>query len=226
MLRTALLIALSTALLPAQTDPLHPSRPGAPAPGLTAGWIDITPDPSLGGWTRLPFMTDKPMSEKSQWHVEDGVLVCEGDGGHEWLRYDRELGDFVFQVEWRFTKAEGDQKYNSGVMVRNSADGKLWIQAQNGSSSGGFLFGNTLVKGAPQRFNLRNDEPARVRPAGEWNTYEIRCQGRDITLSVNGEVASEFHECDLPRGYIGLEAEGYRIEFRNMRVKPLPGKVE
>jgi hypothetical protein len=35
-------------------------------------------------------------------------------------------------------------------------------------------------------------------------------------------VMSEFHECNTPRGYIGLEAEGYRIEFRNLRVRELP----
>ena len=60
-----------------------------------------------------------------------------------------------------------------------------------------------------------------VKPAGEWNTFEITSRGRDMTLWVNGAVTNEWHECDVPKGYLGLEAEGYRIEFRNVKVKPL-----
>jgi hypothetical protein len=51
--------------------------------------------------------------------------------------------------------------------------------------------------------------------------YEIRCEGKKITLSVNGAVTSEFTQCEVPRGYIGLEAEGYRIEFRNLKLTGL-----
>ena len=44
---------------------------------------------------------------KLQWRVDTAqqALICTGDGGHEWLRYDRELGDFELQVDWRFTPA-------------------------------------------------------------------------------------------------------------------------
>lgn len=184
-------------------------------------WIDIMPDSSFKGWTRLSIPPAKPLDAKSQWSVRDRVLVCEGNGGHEWLRWDRELGNFILQAEWRFTPREGETKYNSGVFVRNNADGSLWHQAQTGLA-GGWLFGNTLVNGTPGRLNLREQmKENRVRPAGEWNWYDIRCEGRKIALSVNGAVVSEFAQCELPRGYLGFEAEGFRIEFRNLRVKEL-----
>jgi len=84
------------------------------------------------------------------------------------------------------------------------------------------LFGNTLVKGVPQRVNLREKmSENRVKPAGEWNTYEIRALGRQISLWVNGAVTNEFTDCEVPRGYVGLEAEGYRVEFRNIQLKRL-----
>jgi hypothetical protein len=60
-----------------------------------------------------------------------------------------------------------------------------------------------------------------IKPPGEWNTYEIRCQGPKITLSVNGEASAEFAAPEVPKGYLGLEAEGFRIEFRNVRYKLL-----
>ena len=42
-----------------------------------------------------------------------------------------------------------------------------------------------------------------------------------MTLWVNGAVTNQWHDCEVPKGYVGLEAEGYRIEFRNVKVKPL-----
>jgi hypothetical protein len=119
------------------------------------------------------------------------------------------------------TKLEGEPAYNSGVLVRSSADGKIWHQAQ-GTMAGGFLFGATLVNGAVQRFNLRQQmSENRLKPAGEWNIYELRAVGKVISLWVNGAVTSEFKDCDVPRGHVGLEAEGYRVEYRNVQLKPI-----
>jgi hypothetical protein len=61
----------------------------------------------------------------------------------------------------------------------------------------------------------------RVKLAGEWNTIEVTARGRTLTMWVNGAVTCEFTDCGLARGRLALEAEGYRIEFRNLKVKPL-----
>jgi hypothetical protein len=189
------------------------------------GWTDIMPDASFKGWTRLPFMTTTAMDAVSQWKVDTAnkVLICEGDRGHEWLRYDKELADIIFHAEYRFTKIEGGKSYNSGVMVRNNTDGSIWHQAQAGDASGGFLMGSTLVKGAVQRVNMRSKMPAvnPVKPAGEWNVYEMRAEGPKIALWVNGVVTPELTDLEVLKGYPGLEAEGYRVEFRNLKLKVL-----
>ena len=193
-----------------------------------AGWTDLlaSAGPRLEGWTRGPVPPGRPLNPDSQWSLDaaTGHLVCEGNGGHEWLRWDKELGDFIFHVEWRFTPVPGQRGYNSGVYARNSADARIWHQAQTGDGSGGFLFGDTPVAGKIQRINLsKQQRGSRVKPAGEWNTFEITCKGKDMTLWVNGAETTQWHDCQVPRGYIGLEAEGYRIEFRNVKVKPLDG---
>ncbi len=188
------------------------------------GWTDIMPDASFKGWTRLPFLTTTPMNAVSQWKVDTAnkVLLCEGDRGHEWLRYDKELTDVIFHAEYRFTKIEGGKGYNSGVMVRNSADGKIWHQGQAGDASGGYWIGDTLVNGVPQRFNQRSQLKGNaVKPAGEWNVYELRAEGPKITLWVNGVVTGELTISEVPKGYAGVEAEGYRVEFRNLKLKVL-----
>lgn len=195
----------------------------AAASAQTGGWMDLFPDAQFTRWTRVPIPPTAKLDEATQWKIDPAnrVLICEGKGGHEMLRYNQEFGDFILRADWRFTKLEGEPRYNSGIMVRNDAMGNIWHQAQTGQA-GGYLFGTTLVAGKPQRINLRDRmKENRVKPVGEWNTYEITCRGRTISLAVNGETVSEFTECEVPKGYVGLEAEGFRVEFRNIRVKPL-----
>jgi len=190
------------------------------------GWTDLLAraGPKLEGWVRAPVPSEGKLDPHTQWSLDasTGYLVCTGDGGHEWLRWDRELSDFIFHVEWRFTPVPGKKGYNSGVYARNSADARIWHQAQTGDGSGGYLFGNTQIGGVAKRFNRSERGVAsRVKPAGEWNTYEITCRGKEMILWVNGAVTSRWKECEVPRGYAGLEAEGWRIEFRNVKVKTL-----
>ncbi len=184
---------------------------------------DIFPGDHLGEWTRIAIPPTKQISNIAQWHsdTKERVIVCDGNGGHEWLRYNHELTNFEFHVQWRFTKLDGTAKYNSGVFFRNNRDGSIWHQAQAGLT-GGYIFGDTPVAGKLQRVNLLAQmKENRVKPAGEWNDYVIRCQGADCTLAVNGEVTSEIH-IDVPSGFIGLESEGYRIEFRHLELTVLP----
>jgi hypothetical protein len=61
-----------------------------------------------------------------------------------------------------------------------------------------------------------------VKPVGEWDTYEIRAVGPKMTLWVNGGVTTEITNLEVPKGFVGLEAEGYLIQFRNIKLKTLP----
>jgi len=192
----------------------------AGAAALPAGTLDIMPEPTLAGWTRVPIPPVDGVKPKLQWRVDADAhtLVCTGDGQHEWLRYDKELGDFVFDVDWRFTP-KGDVKYNSGIGIRLSKYGEIWTQAQTGPT-GGYLFGVNLVDGVLKSFNLMKQmKENRVKPAGEWNHYQVRAEGGTITLSVNGEVVSEITGYALQRGYVGLEGEGHEITFRNLKIE-------
>ena len=184
-----------------------------------SGWADVQPKGDLAGWVRAAWPPATDLGPQ-QWSVDPatGHLVCDGKGAHEWLRLEREMGDAAFHVEWRFAPVEGADKYNSGVYARNAADLSVWHQAQVGLQ-GGFLFGVTPLGGAARRVT-QAPAAARVRPAGEWNTYELAAPGRTRTLWVNGAVTSEI-AVDVPRGHFGLEAEGWRIEFRNLKVKAL-----
>jgi len=190
------------------------------------GWDSITPGPNLRGWTIVDVPADGPLSPVPQWSVasKTGVVRCSGKGGRDWLRCDKkEYTDFILHVEWRFVKlADEKAKYNSGVFVRNASDWTIWHQAQMGSDAGGYLFGNTPVNGEPKRFNTREQMKGNpLRPAGEWNTYDITCKGHLIALAVNGVPTTVYDSCEVPNGFVGLEAENFEVEFRNLKVKEL-----
>lgn len=190
-----------------------------------AGWIDIFPGDHLKGWTRVPIPPDEKLVDKAVWKVEGKVLHCDGVGVKEILRHEREFGDGIFHVEWRFRKVEGKTGYNSGVYVRTSADGRIWHQAQVAHQEKrpmlGDLFGDTLVDGKSKRFLVEGDGFKRGKEPGEWNTYEVTCKGKNVTVWINGGVATTWIGCQVPKGHVGLQAEFWYIEFRNLKFKEL-----
>jgi hypothetical protein len=204
-------------------------------PLSAADWVDLMPpDTPLGqnipGWTRIPIPAIAGLKPEPQWKVDGAqkLLICTGQGGHEWLRYDKPLGDFVFHVEFRFTPVAGNPRYNSGIFVRTLPDYSLWYQLQIGSKAGGYFFGYLYLNGEKRRFDyspLMVDQ--RVKAAGEWNTAEVTARGPVLTSWVNGAVVNEWKYCPVEKGHIGLEAEGFRIEFRNLKVKTLePARLQ
>jgi hypothetical protein len=202
--------ALSIALLAGAT--LAPSQT-----------INLFPADYQSQWTRVAIPPTHPVSSVAQWHIDPGKgeIRCDGNGGHEWLRFNHELRNFTFRVKWRFVPQPGSPNYNSGVFFRNDQDGTIWHQAQT-APDGGYIFGETPIDGKLTRFNAKKEmKENRVHAPGQWNTYDIRCVGRACTLAVNGEVVNTI-QTGVDKGYIGLESEGYPIEFKDMKVHELP----
>jgi 3-keto-disaccharide hydrolase len=227
--RIALTIAVLTMLAlawPFGSQSQAAREPDSPSAleSVARGWVDILPPPDLKGWNRVAVPPTGKLG-RQQWHVEPDqkLLVCDGDGGHDMLLLEKELGDAVFHCEFRYVPVEGKTGYNSGVYIRNSRDGAIWHQAQIGDATGGYLFGETPIAGGGQKFFSLHKEvkDGRVKPAGQWNTLEITARGNTLTLWVNGAVTCQFSECGQEKGHVGLEGEGYRIEFRNLKVKEL-----
>jgi hypothetical protein len=225
MKRLLVLVSYSLVLFPvlfAQTKSILESD--------SSGWINLLADKSLKEWIRTPlggnpFARAGSMSDPSPWKLDPSgeILICDGkNSGHELFRYAPEFKNFIVHAEFRFPPVEGETRYNSGIYFRTSSDGAIWNQAQ-ATLQGGYLFMATLVNGVARPTNLQKEmKENRVKPAGEWNIYEIRAVGKQIALWVNGAVVSEFNDCEALSGYIGLEAEGYAVEFRNIQLKQLP----
>lgn len=57
----------------------------------------------------------------------------------------------------------------------------------------------------------------------EWNHYYVRAIDGEVRLWVNGEEVSGGTACSPDSGFLCLESEGSPLEFKNLRVRELPG---
>jgi hypothetical protein len=141
------------------------------------------------------------------------------------LLHESPLRDGTFHVRWRFRKVSGKDDYNSGIYVRTALDGKVWHQAQVAHQDKppryGDLFGETLVDGQPKKFLVEGTGARLVNPPGEWNTYDITQKGATLTVTVNGKHATTWKDCQVKTGHIGLQAEYFFIEFKDLKWRPL-----
>jgi len=175
--------------------------------------------------------------------AEDGMLVCK-KGGKLWTK--DQYSDFIFKFEFRLPAGA-----NNGVGIRSDMKGDpaysaMEIQVLDNSAK-------KYAKLKPWQYHgsvygLVAAKRGHQKPVGEWNSEEIHAIGRKIKVILNGTVIVD---CDLDEvkkngdpanlkrhpgmdrksGHIGFLGHGSRVEFRNLRVKPLadataPAKVD
>ena len=69
---------------------------------------------------------------------------------------------------------------------------------------------------------IDNTNTDAMKPAGQWNTYEIIADGDTVTLVINDEEVNQVTGCATNPGSILLTSEGTEIHFRNIEITPLP----
>jgi len=169
-------------------------------------WVSLFNGKDLTGWAPVNDVT---------FEVRDGNLrLVKGMG---WLRTEKEYRDFILELEWRALV----EKYDSGIFVRVGLEGKPW--PTNGWQVNLRYDGlGGLVRGA------RSVVPAETPklPVNQWVKFRLEVKGKKISLKVNGELAWEDEVLDRDQGYIGIQAENFAFDFRNIRIQelPAPGK--
>jgi len=79
----------------------------------------------------------------------------------------------------------------------------------------------TARKKAANNRRLPKKNPSSEKPVGEWNRYEIVCDGDTVTVSVNGVEQNRLTGVTVREGHICLQSEGAAVEFRNITLAPL-----
>lgn len=171
----------------------------------------------LSGWV---------IENEGQFSVRDGLLhVNRGTG---WLRSKQQFTDFILTYEVRFL----EPKANSGVFVRTArtshADENGWpdngyqVQCMDKTDQGR-IFGALIDYGGGP-FSELLDQPALEKafnPTGEWNTVAVTCEGRFLSVRVNGVVITLVEGLQNASGHIGIQGEKGLLEFRRIDVQKL-----
>ena len=131
----------------------------------------------------------------------------------------RTFADFILKAEFKGVNA----LFNSG----------LWLRITNLSNNLDQLASNRYEVGIinsgdeQKRYTgtIWATQPARLDAlkTGDWNELEVTVTGQRYVVKLNGQLVNDFTGNKGSTGYIGLEENAAGpVQFRNVRVKPLP----
>jgi hypothetical protein len=170
------------------------------------GWINLFDGTSLFGW--------KSNSDGVNWSVHEGTITADS-GPKGLLLTTVPWADYELHCE--FQMAAGG---NSGIFLRTleqpaevTADCyELNIVDTHPS---GFLTGSFVGR-------QKAAEP--IEGSGGWKSFDVRCEGNKFSVDLDGKrVLDHTDDSDGARktGFIGLQKNEGKIEFRNVRLRPL-----
>jgi len=180
------------------------------------GFVSLFNGRDLTGWA--------VMGSPKGWTIRNGRIRSDGAMGGDWLRSERQYGDFIFRADWRISKSS-----NSSLFVRAGEKGhpaftgypvQISTQSDDEEHCTGSLYDLVKVKRRP-------DETP-----DKWHTLEVRCQGNRIEVVADGVKCIDHVQSTSPktknkplRGFLGLQEchspRGRYVEFRNLQVKTL-----
>lgn len=189
-----LLIAAAAAAFPQNT--LTPQE-------AADGWLLLFDGRTLFGWTN---------EGQAAFRVQNGSIVVDSGGGG-WLRSNAEFADFALKCDFR-TTADG----NSGIFLRSAKTGEphltgYELQIYDTQPAG---FNTGALAG-----HLKPSKAVKLKH-NEWMSYEVEATGNHWIVKIDGETVLTGREGKSLAGHIGLQFNpGKKIEFRNVKVKPL-----
>lgn len=182
----------------------------------------------LKGWTI--YVNDPSVKPEKFFYVNKGVIETVGVP-MGYLRTKKEYSNYKLHVEWCYP----EKPTNSGVFIHTNGPDAQWpkhyqCQLKN-LCAGDFIVnavgekataGDSIYVGTekvkPIAVKLK---PCNEKPAGEWNSYDIVCKGNTVEVSVNGLLQNTIKDCSMTSGSIGLQAEGSKIQFRNLWIEKI-----
>ncbi len=187
------------------------------------------------------------------WIIDSGAIKCNGTGRGEAggalggdILYNKKFSNFHLKLEWKIS--EGG---NSGIFYlgQESPDFDfIWktapeMQVLDNERHADAEAGKDGNRKAGSLYDLIPAVPQNAKPAGEWNTAEIKVYKGSVWHFQNGEQVLEYHlwvpewnklvagskfpelNADwanvATEGFIGLQDHGDDVWFRNIKIKEL-----
>ncbi|HWQ55063.1 MAG TPA: DUF1080 domain-containing protein [Bryobacteraceae bacterium] len=191
------------------------------------GFVPLFNGKDLSGWKLVG-------GRGAGYVVEKGMIVCPADGGGN-LFTEKEYADFILRLDFRLSDGG-----NNGVGIRAPYEGDAAYQGMEIQVLDHYAARYAKLEPWQLTGSIYNVFPSMapkaLKKAGVWNTYEITAQGRHITVKLNGtvtadadldsvtdpEVLKKHPGLKRAAGHIGFLGHGTKVEFCNVRLKPLP----
>ena len=168
---------------------------------LDDGWISLFDGKTLYGWKA---------ATKADWKVSGSTItVTSGEQGL--LCTTTSFADYVLKLDF----LAGEQT-NSGIFLRTKSEGgdvatdsyELNIAPPD----------NPFPTGS---FVSRKKSDV-IAISGIWQTYEVTCQGDHFLVKLDGKIMLDYTDKKpVGRGLIGLQVNSGKVQFRNIKLKPL-----
>ncbi|MFG0289227.1 MAG: DUF1080 domain-containing protein [Rhodopirellula sp. JB044] len=173
-----------------------------PIEQTSEGWIRLFDGHTMFGWV---------IAGEANWRIENKALVADR-GRPCLLTTTTQWSDYELELEFRC-----DTETNSGVFLRTEIEPRdvasqcfeVNIAPQdNPYPTGGIV---QRKKGTP--FPTSSDQ---------WHTMNMVCDGENVTDKIDEKTTCELVDAEsAARGYIGLQFRSGKIQFRNIRLRPL-----
>lgn len=164
---------------------------------------------------------NKALKATDLFQMQDGVLkITDATSGY--LRTKKVYKNFTLSVDWRWTKSFG----NSGVLIHIQPTDTIWpvcYQVQQKADAAGDIIcmnglwakecTDTVKSTVPKML------PSNEKPLGEWNNMLVKCKSGKIEVFINGQLQNKVSGLTVNKGFIGFQAEGKAMEFRNIVIK-------
>jgi hypothetical protein len=174
----------------------------------------------LEGWEGL----------KEYWSVKDGAIVGstkpKGINFNTFLCSKKKYGDFELKCQVRLENGAG----NSGIQIRSKLEnGDKFVvagpQCDIGQGYWGSLYGERfggMMKQSPADLVKKAVKPS------DFNDYHVKCVGKHVTITINGEkmVDQDFEKMPA-EGIIAWQLHGggpMEVTFKNIEFKDLGKK--
>jgi hypothetical protein len=188
--------------------------------------IELFNGKDLSGWGFI--LKDSTVKASDVFTVEEGVIGIAGEP-FGYMYTEQVFSDFHLHVEWRWP----EEATNSGIFLLVQNDKKVWpnaieCQLKAGDAGSLVLLGGSdlaefkLAEGEtrPEYPVVKKKEISSENPVGEWNNADITCEQGSLTIYINGVLQNKGTESLHKQGQIGLQSEGKKIQFRNVKITP------
>lgn len=180
-------------------NPLTPEQ-------IADGWISLFDGQTLFGW--------ESNDESINWRVEDGTITAD-EGAIGLLHTKVPFADYEILCDFRFEPGG-----NSGLFLRTKHI------PENAETD---CYELNLADTHPEDYTTgsyvslkKTDEP--IIASGEWHTFHVTLDGDHSIVRIDDEVVLDFvdEQPDGPSsGFVGLQHNAGKVEFRNILLKPL-----